>query len=80
MTSTLRRHVASSMPVPRPVTSSGGAPVNTAASALAAVVLRDPHLADAEQADAVARQLVRQRRAGRDRGHAPARASSPGRA
>ena len=30
------------MPVPRPVTSSGGAPVNTAASALAAVVLAMP--------------------------------------
>ena len=41
-TSTLRRNVASSMPVPRPVTSSGGAPVNTAASALDAVVLPMP--------------------------------------
>ena len=42
MTATLRRWVASSMPVPRPVTAAGAAPVMTATIALAAVVLPMP--------------------------------------
>ena len=42
MTAILRRCVASSMPVPRPVTSAGVAPVRTATIALAAVVLPMP--------------------------------------
>ena len=42
MAATLRRRPASSTPVPRPVTASGGAPVITAVIALAAVVLPIP--------------------------------------
>src|SRR6266851_384007 len=41
-TLTFLAHIASSMPVPRPVTSSGSAPVNTATSAADAVVLAMP--------------------------------------
>ena len=57
-TSTLRRNAASSSPVPGPQTSSGAAREQRRGERGGRGGVRDAHLADAEQADAVARQLV----------------------
>ena len=69
---------ASSMPVPRPVTVATGAPVKTAAIALAAVVLPIPISPIPRRSTPSARSSVDEARARRDRVERLRRGSSPG--